>query len=97
MLEQSTVSRSQGPVAVREGGGEGNLPKFLLLFHKALPWKPCMKHHLKSYLIFFFQGGVCKHIGSSTNTHTHTHTHTHTMVDFVGQAAGTWQEFWKVN
>lgn len=60
-------------MAVREGGGEGNPPKFLLLFHKALPWKPCMKHHLKSYLIFIFQGGICKHIGSSTNTHTHTH------------------------
>ena len=91
MLKQSTVSWSQGPVAVGEGGGQANPPKFPLLFHKALPWKPCMKHHLKSYLIFFFRGGVCKHIGSSTNTHTHT------MVEFMGQAAGTWQEFRKVN
>ena len=91
MLKQSTVSWSQGPVAVGEGGGQANPPKFPLLFHKALPWKPCMKHHLKSYLIFFFRGGVCKHIGSSTNTHTHT------MVEFMGLAACTWQEFRKVN
>lgn len=69
MLGKAQPSGAKIPVAVRQGE-EGNPPKFPLLFHKTSPWKPCMKHHVKSCLIIFSELDLLAH-GSSTSTHTH--------------------------
>ena len=54
-------------MAVRK---EGSPPKCSLLFHKVLPWRPCMKHHLKGRLIVFSVWHLQAH-SSSSSTRVH--------------------------
>lgn len=60
-------------MAVRAGGEEGSPPKFPLLFRKASPWKPCIKHHLKGRLIIFSGLRLLVHSSSSSTGAHHGH------------------------
>lgn len=65
MLGRAQAFGAKIPVAVRKGGEEGSPSKFSLLFHKGLPWKPCMKHRLKGCLIVFSVWHLQAHSGSN--------------------------------
>lgn len=71
-LTQASVETflSEAPCGRKGKGGERSPPKFSLLFHKVLPWKPCMEHHLKSCLIIF-AGWRLQAQSSSANTRVH--------------------------